>query len=132
MSRAVRAGEVWSTFIFDGVDCADLGVYAISNSSTYTTNLEPTFSDKKTSVTAFDGQYYYGTQITGQKFTFNMFAESRLSPDLLVGYRSDVSMTLSLDLIDLLEQLTELKTLCLLVYQFIVKRIGLGNNEMEE
>jgi len=41
-------------------------------------------------------------------------------------------MTLSLDLIDLLEQLTELKTLCLLVYQFIVKRIGLGNNEMEE
>ena len=76
MSRAVRAGEVWSTFIFDGVDCADLGVYAISNSSTYTTNLEPTFSDKKTSVTAFDGQYYYGTQITGQKFTFNMFAEN--------------------------------------------------------
>jgi phage-related protein len=76
MSRAVKAGEVWSTFIFDGVDCADLGVYAISNSSTYTTNLEPTFSDKKTSVTAFDGQYYYGTQITGQKFTFNMFAEN--------------------------------------------------------
>ena len=76
MSRAVKAGEVWSTFIFDGIDCAELGVYAISNSSTYTTNLEPTFSDKKTNVTAYDGQYYYGTQITGQKFTFNMFAEN--------------------------------------------------------
>lgn len=76
MSRAVKAGEVWSTFTFDGIDCADLGVYAISNSSTYTTNLEPTFTDKKTNVTAYDGQYYYGTQITGQKFTFNMFAEN--------------------------------------------------------
>lgn len=76
MSRAVRAGEVWSTFIFDGIDCADLGVYAITSGSTYTTNLEPTFSDKKTNVTAYDGQYYYGTQITGQKFTFNMFAEN--------------------------------------------------------
>lgn len=76
MSRAVKAGEVWSTFIFDGIDCADLGVYSISSSSTYTTNLEPTFSDKKTNVTAFDGSYYYGTQITGQKFTFNMFAEN--------------------------------------------------------
>ena len=58
-------------------------------------------------------------------------SKSRLSPDLLVGYRSDVSMSLSLDLIDLLEQLTELKTFCLLVYQFIVKRIGLGNNQMK-
>lgn len=36
-------------------------------------------------------------------------SKSRLSPDLLVGYRSEVSMTLSLGLIDLLEQLTELK-----------------------
>lgn len=82
MSRAVKAGEVWSTFIFDGIDCADLGVYAISNSSTYTTNLEPTFSDKKTNVTAFDGSYYYGTQITGQKFTFNMFAENLTHKEL--------------------------------------------------
>ena len=36
-------------------------------------------------------------------------SKSRLSPNLLVGYRSEVSMTLSLGLIDLLEQLTELK-----------------------
>ena len=76
MNRAVKAGERWSTFIFDGVDCADLGVYAITNGSTYTTNLAPAFSDKKTTVTAYDGQYYYGTQITGQKFTLNMFAEN--------------------------------------------------------
>lgn len=74
--RLVKPGERWTTFIFDGTDCAELGVYAITNSSTYTTNLTPTFSDKKTTVTAYDGQYYYGTQITGQKFTFNMFAEN--------------------------------------------------------
>ena len=76
MNRAVKAGERWSTFIFDGMDCADLGVYAITNGSTYTTNLAPNFTDKKTTVTAYDGQYYYGTQITGQKFTLNMFAEN--------------------------------------------------------
>lgn len=74
--RLVKPGERWTTFIFDGTDCAELGVYAITSSSTYTTNLAPTFSDKKTTVTAYDGQYYYGTQITGQKFTFNMFAEN--------------------------------------------------------
>ena len=74
--RLVKPGERWTTFIFDGTDCAELGVYAITNSSTYTTNLAPAFSDKKTTVTAYDGQYYYGTQITGQKFTFNMFAEN--------------------------------------------------------
>ena len=74
--RLVKPGERWTTFIFDGTDCAELGVYAVTSGSTYTTNLAPAFSDKKTTVTAYDGQYYYGTQITGQKFTFNMFAEN--------------------------------------------------------
>lgn len=87
MNRAVKAGERWSTFIFDGIDCADLGVYAITNGSTYTTNLAPNFTDKKTTVTAYDGQYYYGTQITGQKFTLNMFAEN-LSYQELSNLRS--------------------------------------------
>ena len=36
-------------------------------------------------------------------------SKSRLPPDLLVGYRSEVSVTLSLGLINLLEHLTELK-----------------------
>ena len=76
MDRAVKAGERWTTFVFDGIDCADMGVYSITNSGTYTTPLTGTFSDKKTTVTAYDGQYYYGTQITGQKFTMNMFAEN--------------------------------------------------------
>ena len=74
--RIVKPGERWTTFIFDGTDCAELGVYVISNGGTYITNLTPNFSDKRTSVTAYDGQYYYGTQITGQKFTLSMFAEN--------------------------------------------------------
>ena len=82
MRRAVKAGEFWSTFIFDNIDCADLGVYAVTSSSTYTTNLVPTFADKKTEVTAYDGQYYYGTQITGQQFTFEMFAENLTHQEL--------------------------------------------------
>ena len=59
MSRPVKAGERWSTFIFDGIDCADLGVYSITNGSTYTTYLTPTYKDKTTEVTAYDGKYYY-------------------------------------------------------------------------
>lgn len=82
MDRPVKPGERWSTFIFDGIDCAELGVYAITNSGTYTTNLAPTFSDKKTTVTAYDGSYYYGTQITGQKFSVNMFADNLTFPEL--------------------------------------------------
>lgn len=76
MDRAVKAGERWTTFIFDGIDCADMGVYSVTNSGTYATPLTASFTDKKTTVTAYDGQYYYGTQITGQKFTMNMFAEN--------------------------------------------------------
>lgn len=76
MDRAVKAGECWATFIFDGIDCADMGVYSITDSGTYTTPLTGNFSDKRTSVSAYDGQYYYGTQITGLKFTLTMFAEN--------------------------------------------------------
>lgn len=72
--RAVKAGELFATFIFDGKDCADMGVYNITSGSTYTFNMEPTFSDNKKTVPAYDGQYYYGTQITGQQFKFKCFA----------------------------------------------------------
>lgn len=76
MNRPVKSGERWTTFIFDGIDCAELGVYSITNGGTYTTYLTPNYSDKITQVTAYDGGYYYGTQITGQRFTFNMFADN--------------------------------------------------------
>jgi len=72
--RAVKSGELFSTFIYDGKDCADMGVYNVTSSSTYTMNIEPKFNDQRKNVPMYDGSYYYGTQITGQQFKMNCFA----------------------------------------------------------
>lgn len=72
--RAVKSGELWATFEYDGKDCADMGVYNVTSSSTYTVNIEPKFSDQKKNVPMYDGTYYYGTQITGQQFKMDCFA----------------------------------------------------------
>lgn len=74
--RPVKAGEVFTTFIFDGKDCADMGVYSVTNSGTYTYKIVPTFKDEVLDVPAYDGQYFYGTQLSTQDFVFNMFADN--------------------------------------------------------
>ena len=74
VQRAVKAKELFSTFNYDGKDCADMGIYNITNGSVYTMNTVPTFSDKTLEVPSYDGKYYYDTQITGQQFVFNCFA----------------------------------------------------------
>lgn len=74
--RPVKAGEVFTTFIFDGKDCADMGVYSVTNGGTYTYKIVPTFNDEVLDVPAYDGQYYYGTQLSTQDFIFNMFADN--------------------------------------------------------
>ncbi len=79
MTRAVKTGELFSTFVFNDKDCADMGVYNVTSGSTYTMNLEPAFSDNKLEVPAYDGKYYYGTQITGQQFKFNCFCHDLTS-----------------------------------------------------
>ena len=76
MYRPVKAGELFTTFIFDGKDCADMGVYSTTSSGTYTMYIEPTFKDETLEVPAYDGRYYYGTQYTLQQFQFNMFADN--------------------------------------------------------
>ena len=73
MTRAVKTGELFATFNYDGKDSADMGIYNITSGSTYVMNIEPTFSDHKLEVPAYDGKYYYGTQITGQQFQFTCF-----------------------------------------------------------
>ena len=45
--RAVKAGELFTTFIFDGKDCANMGIYNVTSGSVYTFNIEPMFSDSK-------------------------------------------------------------------------------------
>ena len=90
MDRPVKAGELFTTFIFDGIDCADMGIYSVTNSGTYTLQLEPTFKDETLEVPAYDGKYYYGTQYTAQQFQFNMFADN-LSLDEYRDLRSWLS-----------------------------------------
>ena len=79
--RMVKAGELFSTFIFDGKDCADMGVYNVTSGAVYTMNIEPTFSDNKLEVPAYDGRYYFGTQIPGQQFQFNCFCHDLLTTE---------------------------------------------------
>jgi len=79
--RMVKAGELFATFIFDGKDCADMGVYNVTSGAVYTMNIEPTFSDNKLEVPAYDGRYYYGTQITGQQFEFNCFCHDLIATE---------------------------------------------------
>ena len=81
MNRVVKAGELFATFIFDGKDCADMGVYSVTSGSVYTMGIEPTFSDNKLEVPAYDGKYYYGTQITGQQFQFNCFCHDLIATE---------------------------------------------------
>lgn len=76
MYRPVKAGEVFTTFIFDGKDCADMGVYSTTSNGTYTMYIEPTFKDETLEVPAYDGRYYYGTQYSAQQFQFNLFADN--------------------------------------------------------
>lgn len=81
VSRTVKRGELFATFMFDGKDCADMGVYNVTSGAVYTMNLEPQFNDQTLEVPAYDGKYYYGTQITGQQFQFNCFCHDLSSQE---------------------------------------------------
>lgn len=81
MERAVKTGELFATFNYDGKDCADMGIYSITSGATYAMNIEPTFSDNKVEVPAYDGKYYYGTQITGQQFQFTCFCHDLVASE---------------------------------------------------
>ena len=79
--RIVKRGDLFSTFNFDGRDCADMGVYSVTSGAVYTMNLEPKFKDDMLEVPKYDGQYYFGTQITGQQFEFNCFCHDLLATE---------------------------------------------------
>lgn len=81
MVRNVKTGELFATFKYDGKDCADMGIYSVTSGAVYTMNIEPTFSDNTLEVPAYDGKYYYGTQITGQQFQFNCFCHDLLATE---------------------------------------------------
>ncbi len=74
MERLVSSGEHFTTFNYNGKDSSDFGIASISNGGRYSLNIEPDFSDSTMTVPGYDGSYYYGTQIPGQSFGFNCFA----------------------------------------------------------
>lgn len=76
MERPVKAGERFVTFIWDGIDCADMGIYSITNGGTYTHYLEPIFRDELLDVPAYDGRYYYSSQYSCQQFQLSLFADN--------------------------------------------------------
>lgn len=73
MKKVVKTGELYSTFNFDGKDSADMGIVNTTSGATYQYAMAPAFSDNVKQAACYDGQYYYGTQITKQVFAFNCF-----------------------------------------------------------
>lgn len=76
MERSINPGEHFVTFSYNGKDSANFGIMSITSGGRYSVNIEPDFSDSTLSVPGYDGLYYYGTQISGQSFSFNCFAHN--------------------------------------------------------
>ena len=72
----VDKGEIYLTFVFDGIDSTQIGVVSVSDGSTYNTPILPTFTDNSLEVDGYDGRYYFNTRITQKDFTYNCFIDN--------------------------------------------------------
>lgn len=72
----VDKGEIYLTFVFDGIDSTQMGVVSVSDGSTYDTPILPTFTDNSLEVDGYDGRYYFNTRITQKDFTYNCFIDN--------------------------------------------------------
>lgn len=72
----VDKGEIYLTFVFDGIDSTQIGVVSVSDGSTYDTPVLPTFTDNSLEVDGYDGRYYFNTRITQKDFTYNCFIDN--------------------------------------------------------
>ena len=72
----VDKGEIYLTFVFDGIDSTQIGVVSVSDGSTYDTPILPTFADNSLEVDGYDGRYYFNTRITQKDFTYNCFIDN--------------------------------------------------------
>ena len=72
----VDKGEIYLTFVFDGIDSTQIGVVSVSDGSTYDTPILPTFTDNSLEVDGYDGRYYFNTRITQKDFTYNCFIDN--------------------------------------------------------
>lgn len=72
----IDKGEIYLTFVFDGIDSTSIGVASVSDGSTYDTPILPSFSDNSLEVDGYDGRYYFNTRLTQKDFTYNCFIDN--------------------------------------------------------
>lgn len=72
----IDKGEIYLTFIFDGIDSSQVGVASVSDGSTYDTPILPSFTDNTLEVDGYNGRYYFNTRITQKNFTYNCFVDN--------------------------------------------------------
>ena len=78
---AVKRGEIYLTFVFDGKDSSQLGVVSVSNGSTYDTPILPAFSNNFLEVDGYDGSFYFNTRIPKKTFTYECFIDNLSAQD---------------------------------------------------
>ena len=72
----IDKGEIYLTFVFDGIDSSQIGVASVSDGSTYDTPILPEFSDNSLEVDGYDGKYYFNTRLSQKSFTYNCFIDN--------------------------------------------------------
>lgn len=72
----IDKGEIYLTFVFDGIDSTKIGIASVSNGTTYDTPVLPTFSDNSLEVDGYDGKYYFNTRLVQKSFTYNCFIDN--------------------------------------------------------
>ena len=72
----IDKGEIYLTFVFDGIDSSQIGVARVSDGSTYDTPILPEFSDNSLEVDGYDGKYYFNTRGSQKSFTYNCFIDN--------------------------------------------------------
>lgn len=72
----VDKGEIYLTFVFDGMDSTQMGVASVTDGGTYDTPILPTFEDNYLDVDGYNGRYYFNTRIPQKDFTFYCFIDN--------------------------------------------------------
>lgn len=75
----VDKGEIYLTFVFNGIDSSQVGVVSVTSSGTYDTTLLPSFDDNYLDTDGYNGRYYFNTRLTQKEFSYNCFIDN-LSP----------------------------------------------------
>ena len=72
----IDKGEIYLTFVFDGMDSTQMGVASVTDGSTYDTPILPVFTDNYLEVDGYDGRYYFNTRVTQKDFTYYCFIDN--------------------------------------------------------